>query len=87
MYYRINDQPQNESNNTMQNIDPDPPKITILPLRVKVDPPSNGNGKFPLWLLITILIALGLVGVLMFLQINNKYSFTTEKKSNFGIFK
>ena len=85
MYYRINDQPQNESNNTMQNIDPDPPKITNLPLRLKVAPPSKS--KFPLWLLITILIALGLVGVLMFLQINNKYSFTTEKKSNFGIFK
>ena len=83
MYYRINDEPQNESNNTMQNIDP--PKITNLPLRLKVAPPSKS--KFPLWLLITILIALGLVGVLMFLQINNKYSFKTGKNSNFGIYK
>ena len=30
MYYRINDQPQNDSNNTMQNIDPDPPKLPIF---------------------------------------------------------
>ena len=84
MYYRINDEPQNESNNTMQNIDPDPPKITNLPVRLKVAAPSK---KFPLWLLISILIALGLVGILMFLKINRKYSFTTGKKTNFGIFK
>lgn len=85
MYYRINDKPQNDSNNTMQNIDPDPQKITNLSPRLKVVSPSNG--KFPLWLLLSILIGLGLVGILMFLQINRKYSFTTGKKSNFGIFK
>ena len=85
MYYRINDQPQNDSNNTMQNIHPDPPKITNLSLGIKLAPPSNS--KFPLWLLISILIVLCILGVLMFLQINRKYSFTTRKKTNFGIFK
>ena len=85
MYYRINDKPQNDSNNTMQNIDPDSQKITNLSPRLKVV--SSSNGKFPLWLLLSILIGLGLVGILMFLQINRKYSFTTGKKSNFGIFK
>jgi hypothetical protein len=85
MYYRINDQPQNDSDNTTQNIYPEPPKIINLSPRLKVASPSNG--KFPLWLLISILFGLGLVGILMFLQIKRKYSFTTGKKSNFGIFK
>ncbi len=87
MYYRINDQPQNDSDNNTQNIDPELPKITNLSPRLKLASPSNGNGKFPLWLLISILFGLGLVGILMFLQIKRKYSFTTGKKSNFGIFK
>lgn len=44
------------------------------------------TSKFPLWVLLIILFALGIVGIIMVLQINKKYSFTKSKNSNFGIF-
>lgn len=85
MYYRINDKPQSDSEiiyNTMQNIEsPKIPNITHLKLT------SSHPAKFPLWVLLIILFGLGIVGIIMVLQINKKYSFTKSKNSNFGIFK
>ena len=85
MYYRINDKPQSDSeifDNTMQNIKS--PKITNI-TNLKIASPHSA--KFPLWVLLIILFGLGIIGIIMVLQINKKYSFTPPKKSNFGIFK
>lgn len=76
MYYRINNEPQIDS----EIIEPVDDNTT--PILRKVDSSTEGarllnssrNNNFPLWLLIVILIFLGIVGLLLFLKINKKYS-------------
>ena len=82
MYYRINNEPQIDSE-IIEPIIIEPQKTPHMELGTLnlLNSPQN---KFPLWLLILILIFLGSVGILLFLKINKKYSPQGNKIHSFG---
>ena len=81
MYYRINNEPQIDSE-IIEPVDSTTPILKKDPgAPRKVGSSTEGvrllnssQNNFPLWLLVVILIFLGLVGILLFLKINKKYS-------------
>ena len=91
MYYRINNEPQIDHPPTekynMEIIEPMGDLNTspgaLNPVGGRRTSPAN---KFPLWLLVVILLCLGLIGLLFFLKINKKYSPRTkgDKSLSFG---
>ena len=83
MYYRINNEPQSDSEiiEPVDNITEKTPYRELGTLKFL----NSSQNKFPLWLLIVILIFLGSVGILLFLKINKKYSSPGGGKThNFG---
>ena len=95
----VSNPPSNLVSNPPSNLVSNPPSnlVSNSPSNLVSNPPSNlvsnlvSNSqtptKFPLWLLIIILVGLFLIGIGFFLQIQKKYSFSLgKKKSNFGIY-
>ena len=87
MYYRIDNEPQIDSEIIEPISQEETPQLEQQTFHKSLIIRKSPNNKFPLWLLLVFLVFLGIIGILFFLKINNKYSTSSlrgSKIQNFG---